>query len=209
MCMNCPVGSLEGLGRSTPDNSAACCAAGAGQAAPDRPPPPGRHTLLSLIRRGGIRLKSSATGAGPQDALREVLDATGARTCAGQVRLPKGIQCRPVYRSRTAATLQVSRVSRPYNWSATPGSIALIYGSQPSTLCSTQRLPVPGGVSQYLRKDPGAFRGPDQRRQDQMPDPWLSREGQDLGLQPRRRATTLGAWAPALAPRGWRPGAAY
>ena len=163
------------------------------------------HTLLSLIGESGIA--SVVTTHRHQDhwnALREVVDATGARTLAGRydaegIPVPTDV---PVEDGETVRVGRVELTAR-HLVGHTPGSIALVYDDphgHPHVF--TGDCLFPGGVGNTW-KDPEAFESlindVETKLFDRLPDEtWVyPGHGDD---------TTLGAERPHLAEwreRGW------
>ncbi|GLV73859.1 MULTISPECIES: MBL fold metallo-hydrolase [Streptomyces] len=163
------------------------------------------HTLLSLIGESGIG--SVVTTHRHQDhwgALREVMEATGARTYAGRYDA-EGIPVRTDVLVEDGDTLRVGRVelTARHLVGHTPGSIALIYDDphgHPHVF--TGDCLFPGGVGNTF-KDPKAFESlindVETKLFDRLPDEtWVyPGHGDD---------TTLGAERPHLGEwreRGW------
>ncbi|MBW8088938.1 MBL fold metallo-hydrolase [Streptomyces hygroscopicus subsp. hygroscopicus] len=163
------------------------------------------HTLLSLIGESGIG--SVVTTHRHQDhwgALREVMEATGARTYAGRYDA-EGIPVRTDVLVEDGDTLRVGRVelTARHLVGHTPGSIALIYDDphgHPHVF--TGDCLFPGGVGNTF-KDPKAFKSlindVETKLFDRLPDEtWVyPGHGDD---------TTLGAERPHLGEwreRGW------
>ncbi|WP_055554283.1 MBL fold metallo-hydrolase [Streptomyces sp. NBRC 110028] len=163
------------------------------------------HTLLSLIGESGIA--SVVTTHRHQDhwnALREVVDATGARTLAGRYDA-EGIPVPTDVTVEDGDTVRVGRVelTARHLVGHTPGSIALIYDDphgHPHVF--TGDCLFPGGVGNTW-KDPEAFESlindVETKLFDRLPDEtWVyPGHGDD---------TTLGAERPHLAEwreRGW------
>ncbi|MEU1804101.1 MBL fold metallo-hydrolase [Streptomyces sp. NPDC019937] len=163
------------------------------------------HTLLSLIGESGIA--SVVTTHRHQDhwnALREVVDATGARTLAGRYDA-EGIPVPTDVAVEDGDTVRVGRVelTARHLVGHTPGSIALIYDDphgHPHVF--TGDCLFPGGVGNTW-KDPEAFESlindVETKLFDRLPDEtWVyPGHGDD---------TTLGAERPHLAEwreRGW------
>ncbi|GHJ29167.1 MBL fold metallo-hydrolase [Streptomyces hygroscopicus] len=163
------------------------------------------HTLLSLIGESGIG--SVVTTHRHQDhwgALREVVEATGARTYAGRYDA-EGIPVRTDVLVEDGDTLRVGRVelTARHLVGHTPGSIALIYDDphgHPHVF--TGDCLFPGGVGNTF-KDPKAFESlindVETKLFDRLPDEtWVyPGHGDD---------TTLGAERPHLGEwreRGW------
>ncbi|MFI0778640.1 MBL fold metallo-hydrolase [Streptomyces sp. NPDC021212] len=163
------------------------------------------HTLLSLIGESGIA--SVVTTHRHQDhwtALREVVDATGARTLAGRYDA-EGIPVPTDVPVEDGDTVRVGRVelTARHLVGHTPGSIALVYDDphgHPHVF--TGDCLFPGGVGNTW-KDPEAFESllhdVETKLFDRLPDEtWVyPGHGDD---------TTLGAERPHLAEwreRGW------
>ncbi|MFC9224282.1 MBL fold metallo-hydrolase [Streptomyces hygroscopicus] len=163
------------------------------------------HTLLSLIGESGIG--AVVTTHRHQDhwgALREVMEATGARTYAGRYDA-EGIPVRTDVLVEDGDTLRVGRVelTARHLVGHTPGSIALIYDDphgHPHVF--TGDCLFPGGVGNTF-KDPKAFESlindVETKLFDRLPDEtWVyPGHGDD---------TTLGAERPHLGEwreRGW------
>lgn len=163
------------------------------------------HTLLSLIGESGIA--SVVTTHRHQDhwnALREVVDATGARTLAGRYDA-EGIPVPTDMTVEDGDTVRVGRVelTARHLVGHTPGSIALVYDDphgHPHVF--TGDCLFPGGVGNTW-KDPEAFESlindVETKLFDRLPDEtWVyPGHGDD---------TTLGAERPHLAEwreRGW------
>ncbi|MCQ8188965.1 MBL fold metallo-hydrolase [Streptomyces rugosispiralis] len=163
------------------------------------------HTLLSLIGESGIA-SVVTTHRHPDHwgALREVMEATGARTYAGRYDA-EGIPARTDVLVEDGDTLRVGRVelTARHLVGHTPGSIALIYDDphgHPHVF--TGDCLFPGGVGN-TRKDPKAFESliddVETKLFDQLSDEtWVyPGHGDD---------TTLGAERPHLGEwreRGW------
>ncbi|MGR3933514.1 MBL fold metallo-hydrolase [Streptomyces sp. BRA346] len=163
------------------------------------------QTLLSLIGESGIA--SVVTTHRHQDhwnALREVVDATGARTLAGRYDA-EGIPVPTDVRVEDGDTVRVGRVelTARHLVGHTPGSIALVYDDpQGHPHVFTGDCLFPGGVGNTW-KDPEAFESlindVETKLFDRLPDEtWVyPGHGDD---------TTLGAERPHLAEwreRGW------